>query len=480
MKMLHRLAGSALIVACVAPLAAADGDFDTTFGFGTGYVTWNGGGSVEVGDGVTLADGTLIGVGTYDSPSAAPVLHWQAFSKTGMQLNRACYLAPGALFAFSSTSHGLAALVDSAGRLLVGGWARFPSTGAAERPIVAAFDLSQTGCVLDNSFSGDGWLVLPGPSVHTCTESSDCRVVDLVEIRPETGAVAEPRIVAEMEVSTGSTFFDSRIVALTQDGTIDSGFGAGGFSDMYLTDYQNAGFRYPIEVDGRGRLVLAGAAFSSGLRYPIACRSTADGAVDVEFANEGCLQLDLPAGPGSTRQRIASEAAVLPSGRYVFSGENFDDATPGSWPRGDLHFPQPGAVNSGDVWSVGIAAVGPVPLAAQGNGRTIAVVNERWNQQGTVLSDTTVVQRWGETWQDPNFGTQGERVIDFDFGGGNKETVAKALLSSGRIVLAGTADESPTSTTGFLVRLNNAYLFADGFEWGNAAEWSSFVGVLLP
>ena len=84
------LAGLALIVASVAPLAATDGDFDATFGFGSGYVTWNGGGSVEVADGVALADGTLIGVGTYDAPSAAPVLHWQAFSKTGIQLIAFC------------------------------------------------------------------------------------------------------------------------------------------------------------------------------------------------------------------------------------------------------------------------------------------------------------------------------------------------------------------------------------------------------
>jgi len=474
------LASAALLAVSLAPLAAADGDFDPTFGFGSGYVTWNGGGSVEVADGVALADGTLIGVGTYDTPSTAPVLHWQAFSRTGIQLNRACYLAPGQLFAFSSGSHGLTALVDSAGRLLIGGWARFPITGAAERPIVAAFDLSQPGCVLDSSFSGDGWLVLPGPSANTCTGSLDCRVVDLVEIRPETGAVAEPRIVAEMEVSTGNSFFDTRIVALTQDGTIDSGFGAGGFSDMYLTDYENAGFRYPIEVDGRGRIVLAGAAFHNGLRYPIACRSTADGAIDVDFANEGSLALDLPAGPGSTRERLASETAVLSNGRYLFSGENFDDADPGSWPRGDLHFPQPGAVDYDDVWTVGIRAVGPVPLAAQGNARTIAVVNERWNAGGTAFSEATVVQRWGEAFADPLFATQGERVIDFDFGGGNKETVAEALLSSGRIVLAGTADETPTTTTGFLVRLNNSYLFADGFEWGTAADWSGGVGVLLP
>lgn len=474
------IAGAALLVACVAPVAAVDGDFDTSFGFGSGYVTWNGGGSVEVADGVALADGTLIGVGTYDAPSAAPVLHWQAFSKTGIQLNRACYLTPGALFAFSSTSHGLTALVDSAGRLLVGGWARFPITGAAERPIVAAFDISQAGCVLDSTFSGDGWLVLPGPSVNTCTGSADCRVVDLVEIRPATGAVAEPRIVAAMEVATGASLFDTRIVALTQDGTIATGFGASGFGDLYLTDYWNAGHRYPIEVDGRGRILHAGAAFHSELRYPIACRSTADGAVDVDFANEGCLELDLPAPPGSTRERIASEAAVLPNGRYMFSGENFDDADPGSRPGGDLHFAQPGAVGSGDVWSFAIAAVGPVPLAAQGNGRTIAVVNERWTQQGTVFSEATVVQRWGEGFAEPQFATQGERVIDFDFGGGNKETVVEALLASGRIVLAGTADESSTTTTGFLVRLNNSYLFADGFEWGNAADWSSGVAVLLP
>ncbi|MBZ0089434.1 MAG: hypothetical protein K8H90_03540 [Thermoanaerobaculia bacterium] len=472
------LAGGALIAACVAPLGATDGDFDTAFGFGTGFVTWNGGGSVEVADGVALADGTLVGIGTYDAPSAAPVLHWQAFSETGIQLNRACFLTPGALFALSSTSHGLTALVDSAGRLLVGGWARFPITGAAERPIVAAFDLSQAGCVLDSSFSGDGWLVLPGPSLNTCTGSADCRVVDLVEIRPETGAVAEPRIVAEMYVSTGGGFRDARIVALTPAGTIDTGFGASGFGDLYLADYWNAGRRYSIEVDGQGRILHAGAAFHNELRYPIACRSTADGAVDVTFANEGCLALDLPAGPGSTRERIASEAAVLRNGRCLLSGENFDDADPGSWPRGDLHFPQPGAVGSDDVWTVGVAAVGPVPLAAQGNALTIAVVNEHWNSGGTVFSEATSVQRWGETWQDPLFGTQGERVIDFDFGGGNRETVAEALLSSGRIVLAGTADETPTTTTGFLVRLNNSYLFADGFEWGNAAEWSGGVGVL--
>lgn len=469
---LHSFLVAAALACAAVPLAGADGDFDTAFGFGTGFVTWNGGGSVEVADAVALADGTLIGVGTYDSPSAAPVLHWQGFSRTGNLLTaKSCYVPPGTLLPLSSGSSGLTAILDSTGALLVGGWARFPVTSAQQVPILARFSLTSAGCVLDTTFSGNGWLVVGSPDGIYCTDASDCRVVDLAEIRPATGAVAAPRIVALLEsVVLGGTYY--HLAAFTSSGTLDTAFGAAGFANLNDGSIGDL-FGVRFAVDGQGRLEVAKSEVASSRWQAVALRFTADGDPDLTFGVAG--RLDLHA-LSSVYNRVGSGITALANGRTLLSGENWDPVpTPASLPYGTLYLPAPLATGAGNVLRADLAgASGGVPIVAQGDGKAIAVVNSTWVAGPTVLEESRVLRvGTSDLSIDAAFANAGERVIDFDFGGANGETVSSVLLAAGRVVLAGTADETSTTTTGFLVRLRNAYLFADGFEWGTTANWSS-------
>ena len=77
------------------------------------------------------------------------------------------------------------------------------------------------------------------------------------------------------------------------------------------------------------------------------------------------------------------------------------------------------------------------------------------------------------------FGAGGVASFDVDLGGSNTEETGAVVIWNGRPLVAGTA-ETATGTAGFLLRTNNAFVFADGFEQGTAAYWSDSTGVDFP
>jgi hypothetical protein len=53
---------------------------------------------------------------------------------------------------------------------------------------------------------------------------------------------------------------------------------------------------------------------------------------------------------------------------------------------------------------------------------------------------------------------------------------ALALSPDGRLVVAGSVEFNALDSDWGVLRLENSYVFADGFERGNASDWSASIG----
>lgn len=110
-------------------------------------------------------------------------------------------------------------------------------------------------------------------------------------------------------------------------------------------------------------------------------------------------------------------------------------------------------------------------IAVQGDGRLV-VAGE--NSQGGFGDSQFGVARLlptGSAPLDPSFSGDGRRTIDFDLGGSNWDGAQDVEIDPrGRIVVSGYA-QTVDSFAVAVARLQNGYIFADGFEWGTTGAW---------
>ena len=465
-------AASLLLVLTASPLAAGDGDLDPTFGGGTGKFIWTDGGSVKVAEAAEAPSGSIFAVGTIELEGEEPALHWKGVNSAGVFQDQGCAVASTSLFTLATGgSEGRAALVDSTGNLVVGGWGAFSGTEDVRRALVARFELSVPGCALDEDFSSNGWQIFDDEADDPC-DADDCEVVDLVEIRPETGAVLAPRIVALVRSPTSIASARFRLLGLTSAGAKDSGFGSGGWVEV--TDPSPAvGVLYPearLAVDAAGWLYVHGARFDPVGTLDIDSvifRFAANGALDTSYGNDGGVMTYGDDGDDDANDRIPRDVAISSDGVAVMLHQ-FDDEFAITWAFFDPDF------SHDEETSFLVAA----RVVTQGNGRIVEVGEPADGADGFTLErrlfDFPVTMA-----MDDSFGDFGFRSHDLDLGGTNSETARYVGLSGGRILVAGDAANG-SGRSGFLLRTQNLHVFADGFEQGTPAYWSGVAGFAFP
>lgn len=447
-----RLLSTILLLATIPPPGAfagvQDGLLDGSFA-GDGIVAWTAGAanSIELEDAVATADGTLIGVGVFTAGTAPPTLHFQAWGPSGTLSPHACYGPSPDLFPLSTESRGRTAIADSTGNLLVGGSANFLGSEAQPRALLARFALDENGCVLDTTFSANGWEVFDDSDY--CADG--CSIVDLAEIAPATGAVTAPRVVALLK---SGGFFGAQLVlvGLRPSGALDSDFGAGG---LRLLAGSALGSVYPtgtahLAIDPRGRIYVFATHHDpedTSHLHPFLFRLSADGVPDFSFGTGGILSM------ASGEQ--AQDIDVRSDGSLVIDVKDF---TPDI---DQLCVGRPPALQCTTFSIVDVRTT-----LAQGDGKVL------FGFENTVADGIQIRRSTGQLGNDETFGN-GNPQVDLDLGGSNDETLVEMLLASGRPVLAGTATATPDRTAGFLARLTNSYIFADGFEGGTPASWSA-------
>ncbi len=442
--------------------AQYDGALSPNWGAGDGFATWDGPGSagqVFLEAGVATND-LLYAVGDYDFPAGTRSLHFQAVDRNGEERSdRACHDSTSAFGAFTDESGGEAAILDSSGNLLIGGWVNFTGTPSRLHALVARYEIDQPGCTLDEDFSTDGVRLF---NTQTYCDPESCLIGALGEIRPETGAVASPRIVALLRASVAISNYRYFLIGLTPAGSLDAGFGAAGTGIREIT---SAEFGTPqsgatMTVDDAGRIVVLLTRLEDDTTSDLdvmALRYTANGTIDPSFGANGLMTIQ-DSGIDDATDTIAGDLSILPDGSGVASVQRGTD-----WLL--IRFDDDG------VFSTGASPPETAgQLAYQGDRRFLTARENlsfdafrmgRYNVSATSYNN------------DPTFGSEpgGGEAYDIDLGGGTGQSIVDFLLWGGRPVLVGHAFDSDGDASGFLMRTENEYIFADGFEGGNRARW---------
>lgn len=394
-------------------------------------------------------------------PPSTPQLHaeWWSLDPSGTAAGRACVGSSASTFPFSfaDSSYLEAALIDSAGRLVVGGALAVIGTETQDRALVARFDLSQPGCVADTSFSASGWEIFDD---EPPCDVADCIVVDLVEQTAATGAVPNRRYVALVRAITGglgaSRFF---LLGLTESGDPDPTFSSDGWTEITHATFGIAlhdGTHLAMDPLGRLYVAVSYSDPDDALDLDVAVmRYLASGQRDHSFRGNGLITVsETGADPIDLR---ASDIAVQPDGLMLVPYGN-----------GQHHW-----VWVGQSTTATTLFLGPLTntqFAAQGDGRAILVGDadafepdsSRAMRLDTRPSSPTFLA------PDPTWGTGAIATYDVDFTGDDApHEISAALLWNGRLVVGGSLGAGAT----FVLRAENAYIFADGFEGGTTAAW---------
>jgi len=460
------LLGTGLLTLFALPLAAqVDGTLDTGFG-DAGAATWE----LILGftapqtrvEALAPSDQELFALGRRGGSEQH--LAFAGYDADGQAVeDHDCHSSTGSVFPFGVESEALDGVVTEAGDLLVGGSLTVLGTESTRRALVARFDLAQAGCELDPAFAANGWRLFD--VVAPCNTTS-CQVIALAQIRPATGAVAATRtilLIRSVVSLVQSRFF---LYAVDDDGELDTGFDGNGLREITLAGSDGFSVFGRLALDARGRIYFLASAYDAsapGLdRDLFLFRYLANGAVDTTFSGDGVhpVALDDAVDEVPDDLTVASDGTVLAS---------FFPAGGGATTIYALQ-------SSGASYLVLPDNLRAPRLASQGDGAFVATSDFTEASGGDGFRGQRRRFAGLNAVLDTTFSGDGLVTHDYDYAPGQHEAdrPTELVLWSGRPVVAGTA-ESSASEVSYLMRLENHYIFADGFEQSTAALWSNRV-----
>lgn len=433
-------------------LRAVDGDLDPAFRAGGSYVysTPISGRAVALAfrsDGVPLAGYTIMLAGTDRDMRVIPV------PDQGFVTHCGSYHPDLG----GDDADVLTDIAVDGDRVYLAGRASGPPEDPDDRVAIAAFDLGT--CALDSAFGGsDGTLV---NSIHS-----------LEPVALELASNGAPRLAIARD--PGLVTADLLTYGLyATNGALDGGFTTASldFASSGATAFDPKGMHR--QPDGK-LLVVGIVSFPGGDSDVGVARFLPNGALDSTFSGDGMLTFSYDIVDESNDQGNA--IGVLPDRRIVVAGSilratGTEAAVAVLTPTGgyDNGFGLVGRFSF--KFSDQASSHQAVALAVQGDGRIL--VGGRSAASDGLFADFGIARLLpaGDDPLDPTFSGDGRRVFNFGLAGsGADELTDLALDPSGRIVAAGPVFDGDSYSLG-MIRLQNGYIFADGFEWGNTAAW---------
>lgn len=287
------------------------------------------------------------------------------------------------------------------------------------------------------------------------------------------------RILVAGSVDVSSADIDFGVARLLADGTLDTGFSgdgkaaipisaAGGIDGALAIAYDTTG----IVVGGATWDTYLGGQFNSAL-----VRLLSDGSLDTGFGVGG--QVVMPWASGGTNNDFVWAVGVWPDGEIVAGGDIATGVD--EWRFLLQRFSATGAYLggiNGPYCSLGSPPCPVQPqdsiraLRLQGDGRIVVAGFGR----GLAGSQDLGIGRFErDLTPDWAFGASGTTTYDFAYGigAGNDSGAALAFDRDGRIVVAGSAEWNGLDTDFAWARFDSSYVFADGFDWpGGSSRWS--------
>lgn len=440
-----------LLLPLSAAAFAADGDLDTTFR----------------GGGIFLADlPSLGGRAVAVAPDGRLLIGYTAVLTGSDKDMRVMPVPDAGATAFCGDYHPdlggsdddrLADIGVFAGRVYLAGSASGPAGDTAAQFAMAAFDLAD--CLIWSGFGGANGLVLNSGEPLEGTAFALTTLGGVAVALQQGGAGARHLIAAALSSSGG----------LDNNVTIDfaAEYGATSFEPKAIA----------MQPDGK-RVVVGTMVLADGDRDVGVVRLTANGNIDNTFSGDGRLGFSYDIIDSGADEGLA--VAILPGGRIVIGGSV--ERAVGTQAALAILTPTGGYFNS--FGSVGRYAFDLVAsqrvdsihaLAIQGDGKVV-VAGSTFPLAPSTDSDFGVARLFltGGQPLDASFSGDGRKAIPFDQGGALTDQAWDLTLGQGgRISVVGSVTTA-NGTALAAVRLKNAYVFADGFEWGLlvGTEWT--------
>ncbi|HXI93524.1 MAG TPA: HYR domain-containing protein [Blastocatellia bacterium] len=252
-------------------------------------------------------------------------------------------------------------------------------------------------------------------------------------------------------VVAGGNNNDFALARLNTDGSLDSTFGTGG---LVITDFSgNNDQAFAVALDSSGKIVVAGSttSASTGIDFALA-RYDTNGNLDATFGVGGKVTTAVSAGGefdqafavavDSTDRIVAAGIAVAPA-----TGNDFALVRYTGTGALDLTFGTGGKVTT--AFSAGSGDDRAFAVAIQSNGKIIAA----GASNGSSGSDFALARYNGADGSlDASYGVGGK--VTTDFAGSTDQALAVAIQASGKVIAVGRAGNGATGNDFGLARYN--------------------------
>ena len=231
------------------------------------------------------------------------------------------------------------------------------------------------------------------------------------------------------------------LVRLTAAGALDASFGGGsGRVLLAFGDSTTASEATSLAMQSDGRILVAGSyrPASGGKQFAVA-RLLGDGSPDASFALTGRVCVDFDA--GAAGDAVAMGVALDDNGRIVLGGyaqpgDNKDFALARLLPNGQLDAAFGGGGRTTLSFDLG-GGNGEVANAMLLRGDRIVLVGEAAT---IAMSDMAVARFLADGSPDPSFGIGGKTVVPFDLGSAGSDFAAAVVAQgNGKLLIAGAA-----------------------------------------
>lgn len=252
-------------------------------------------------------------------------------------------------------------------------------------------------------------------------------------------------------VTAGEASADFALARYQANGSLDSDFGTGG---RVTTEFGEQGRARSVALQSEGKIVVAGSAFSAsaGADFGVACYNP-DGSLYSGFGAGGKVVTDFGAVDSAYAVAVQGDGRIVAAGLTDFQpGTGADFAVVRYNQDGSLDsmFDGDGKV-TGDVLAPSNDSApgdfGGNPITVQSDGK-IVVVGSTGHAAGL---DFAVARYHRDGSLDPDFGTGGQVTTKF---GGHAAGESVAIQTDGKIVVAGSAQQDSTGTNFALARYN--------------------------
>ena len=382
------------------------GILDTTFGTAGSVTTSCGSTYEELYSIATQSDGKTVAVGSanYGGTSGILLIRYNANGTldTGFGTGGIVTTSIG-----TSSNYGRAVILQSDGRIVVGGYAY--GTSSYDFALVR---YNSDGS-LDTTF-GTGGVVLT--DVGTSSDYAYSMAVG-----------ADGKIVLA-GASSNNTYYDLAVVRYNSDGSLDTTFGSEG--KVITSVGTSSDYAYSVAVQSDGKVVAAGYASVNSYADFALVRYNVDGTLDTTFGGTGKITTAV-----ATNSDMAYAVAVQSDGKIVAAGYAYGAAN-----NNDFALVRYNADGSLDTtFGTGGKVITPIgtssdygrAIALQPDGRIVVA-----GYAGSTTSDNIALARYNtDGTLDATF--DGDGILTVSLGSGNDRAYAVILRADGNAFVAG-------------------------------------------